>query len=108
MFKVGQKIICIDASGNTHLTKGKEYTVSANHKCSGCGVEEVYLEGINNLCTLHCGHCGTDYLKSRVRFREERFKASELKPFENYSYETIQKSNSLDILKLPEVIAQKH
>lgn len=57
MFKIGQRIVCKDASGRNSLIKGKIYTIDSFGFCSECGIKNVYLKEIKvyTQCLCNCG-----------------------------------------------------
>jgi len=73
-FKIGQKIVCIDAKSyrgfNTHLIKDKIYTIHLLLQCS-CGSKKLIV--VENLHIGGVGSCACDERYYGVRHRLRRF-----------------------------------
>lgn len=64
MFRVGQKVVCVDASGYEHLTEGHVYDVTrTNHLPTWINI---------NCCAMHANRDGAGWERSRFRPIVER------------------------------------
>lgn len=80
IFKIGQKVVCINAryyNGSIYpLTKGKIYTVYGFYTCD-CGSEQIYLEEIPDVVTILC-------LCNRTGVRRHSYYAFRFRPLQYY------------------------
>lgn len=76
MFKIGQKVVCVDDKSRTgrrvYVEAGNIYTITGFCACLKCGIAKVYLkenkERYENYCM--CGNIKTDVARFDVnRFR---------------------------------------
>ncbi len=51
MFKIGQKVVCIDHIGTTNIIKDKIYIINGFSPCS-CGEDHLILKGVQDISNL--------------------------------------------------------
>lgn len=54
LFEIGQKVVCVDSSGQSRITEGKTYTVKNAHCCK-CGFVRIDVGVASN--DDECLHC---------------------------------------------------
>lgn len=78
MFKVGDRVICIDSSGRVPkgLRRGKEYCIRDLTTSPCCNVLLLDI-GMDENCFIKCSSCGHIYDANIIWFRSSRFRKIE-------------------------------
>jgi len=81
MFKIGQKVVCIDNSGVPELKLNEIYVIDEMYACSSCGVTGLIFYSISKKFTSDiaiCRFCFSNISPpTHYSFKSERFRPLE-------------------------------